>query len=137
MGGKADAGRRAPRVLIVEDDEDPAESLRMRFESCGHAAAVALGGRDGIDRARTFEPDLILCDLAMPEVDGLKVAEAIRADGLLKRKKLVALTGLSQPDYVLRAFQAGFDEYLLKPAAPKRLLDLLDRAVSPGKRRRP
>ncbi len=136
MGDRADAGRRAARVLIVEDDVDTAESLRMVFESCGHSAMVALGGRDGIDRARTFKPDLILCDLAMPEVDGLKVAEAIRADRLLRRKKLVALSGHSQPDYVLRAFQAGFDEYLLKPAAPRRLLDLLERAGTPCRRRR-
>ncbi len=133
MSSKDDAGRRASRVLIVEDDADTADSLRMLFESCGHTAAVALGGREGIDRARTFTPDLILCDLGMPEVDGLKVAEAIRADRALKQKRLVALSGHSQPDLVLRAFRAGFDEYLLKPAAPKRLLGLLRRG---GPRRR-
>jgi len=137
VGARAEAGRRASRVLIVEDDADTAESLRVLFESCGHSAMVAMGGRDGIDRARAFRPDLIFCDLAMPEVDGFKVAEAIRADRLLMRKTLVALTGYSQPDYVMRAFRAGFDEYLLKPAAPTRLLELVDRAGSRAKRRRP
>ncbi len=103
----------AKRVLIIEDYEDCAHILCLALESYGHLVRVAATGRDGIDLARAFRPDVIVCDLGLPDVDGLAVARTIRADATLRHVRLVAFTahGAREP-----AVAAGFNAFVRKPA---------------------
>jgi signal transduction histidine kinase len=128
------AGRSKPkppharRVLIVDDSEDAAVSLALLLDRQGHEVHVAHDGLAAVERAAALEPDVILLDIGLPELDGYEVARRIRAarphDGLL----LIALTGWSQDDARRRALEAGFDAHMTKPvdldALAKMLIEL-------------
>jgi PAS domain S-box-containing protein len=108
----------ARRVLIVEDHEDAAESLRDYLELRGHAVEIAIDGLDALAKAATFRPEIVLCDLGLPGLDGYGVARALRADPALRGAFLVALSGYAQDEDVARSREAGFDRHLAKPADP-------------------
>jgi two-component system CheB/CheR fusion protein len=103
------------RALVVEDNLDAAETLRMVLEMEGLEVEVAHDGREGLAMARRFHPDLVLCDLGLPVLDGYEVARALRADPELSSSTLVAVTGYALPDDQRRAMDAGFDRHLAKP----------------------
>ncbi|MFU8803222.1 MAG: ATP-binding protein, partial [Bradymonadaceae bacterium] len=109
------------KVLLIEDNPDVALSLRIVLELQGHEVAVTHNGPDGIERARTFEPDVILCDIGLPEMDGHSVAQTLRSDPDLKSIYLVALSGYAMPADIKKSLAAGFDRHLAKPP----YLDLL------------
>ena len=75
--------RSARRVLVVEDNADAAETLRVAIDLAGYEVAVAHDGRSGLEVARAFRPEVILCDIGLPGMDGYEVARAIRADPAL------------------------------------------------------
>jgi CheY-like chemotaxis protein len=102
-------------ILIVEDNVDAAESLKELLELGGHRVEMAHTGPEGIRRARAARPEVVLCDLGLPEIDGYGVARALRADPDLAAVRLVALSGYALQDDVERARQAGFDHHLAKP----------------------
>src|SRR4029079_1959377 len=99
----------------VEDDDDLRSAMRMVLEMAGHQVEVAKTGHDAIAVARGFHPELVLCDIGLPDMDGHQVARALRADETLRSTVLVALSGYAQADDVERARAAGFDEHLAKP----------------------
>lgn len=103
------------RVLIVEDNLDAAESLRDALALGGHEIQVAHAAEPGLALARTFMPEVILCDIGLPGMDGYAIAQAVRSDPALRSAFMVALTGYTLPEDVTRATQAGFDEHLAKP----------------------
>ncbi len=113
------------RVLVVEDSVDGAESLRALFELGGHTVEVAYSGAEGIEKARTFRPDVVLCDIGLPGMDGYAVAKAMRSEPGLQSVVLVALTGYAAPDDVAKSRQAGFDHHLAKPPSIERLVQIL------------
>jgi CheY-like chemotaxis protein len=104
------------RVLVIEDNPSTGESLRDALALIGHVARLAPDGPSGIELARGFRPEVVLCDLGLPGMDGCAVARALRADAALKGSYLVALTGLVQPEDLRRATRAGFDRHVAKPA---------------------
>jgi CheY-like chemotaxis protein len=112
------------RVLVVDDNRDAAESLAELVELFGHEAVIALDGPTAVAHAAALRPEVILCDIGLPGMDGYEVARSIRAvhDGAVR---LVALSGYAQPEDVRRAADAGFDEHVAKPADPARLERLL------------
>lgn len=103
------------KALVVEDNLDAAETLRMVLEMEGLEVEVAHDGREGLMKARQFHPDLVLCDLGLPVLDGYEVARALRADPELSSSTLIAVTGYALPDDQRRAIDAGFDRHLAKP----------------------
>jgi PAS domain S-box-containing protein len=113
------------RVLVIEDNADAAESLRSVLELHGNTVAIASTGAEGIEVARTFRPDVVLCDVGLPEMTGYDVARAIRADPTLRTLPLVALTGYATPDDVGRAREAGFDRHVAKPPTVEVLARLI------------
>jgi PAS domain S-box-containing protein len=113
------------RVLIIEDNPDAAESLRLLLEAYGCEAVTASSGTAGVEAARETRPDVVLCDVGLPLMNGYAVAEALRADAALHRTRLIALTGYGQEEHVRRAREAGFDAHLTKPADPERLIRYL------------
>jgi CheY-like chemotaxis protein len=117
------------RVLVVEDNRDAAESLRLLLQLAGHEVAVAGDGPSALELARSHRADAVICDVGLPPpMNGYQVAEAMRADPALRSLFLVALTGLGQEDDQERARRAGFDVHLIKPAEPAALKRLLARA---------
>jgi CheY-like chemotaxis protein len=126
---EAVAGR-GRRVLIIEDNQDAADSLREMLELGAHTVEVAYRGPEGIAKARAFAPDLVLCDIGLPGMDGYAVAQALRADAALAHVFLAALTGYVQPEDVARAQAAGFDLHLAKPPSS----EALERALGEARR---
>jgi CheY-like chemotaxis protein len=112
-------------VLVIEDNVDAGQTLADLLALHGHEVRVATGGRAGITLARELHPDVIVCDIGLPDVDGYEVARTLRADAALRSTRLVALTGYAQPEDVRRATEAGFDAHVAKPPDPAHLDRLL------------
>ena len=123
---RASSPRVCRRVLIIEDNLDAAESLREALELGEHQVEVAHSGPDGIERARAFHPDVVLCDIGLPGMDGYDVARAVRQDPALQSVFLVALSGYALPEDLERAAEAGFQHHLAKPPS----VDTLERVLS-------
>ncbi len=118
------------RILVIEDNIDAADSLRDVLEMDGHEVAVAYDGPSGLERARELRPEIILCDIGLPGMDGYEVARALRADDRSSGSLLVALTGYALPEDAKRATDAGFDRFVPKPPNLAQLEQLI--ADAPG-----
>jgi CheY-like chemotaxis protein len=103
------------RVLIVDDNEDAANSLAMVLELGGHETASVYTAADALRRAATFKPDVVLLDIGLPGMDGYEVAQKMRELPGLRDVRLIAVTGYGRSDDRLRARDAGFDDHLIKP----------------------
>ena len=126
-GAVAPRKPRRRRVLVIDDDRDVANGLKLALEIDAHEVAVAYDGDEGLALTRTFKPDFVLCDVGMPGKDGYAVARAFRADPELRGIFLVALTGFAQAADRTKAREAGFDEHLAKPANMAAINSLLAR----------
>ena len=125
----AAAPERPRRCLVIEDNVDAAESLALLLQLAGHEAEVAFDGASGLEKARSFRPDIVLCDIGLPGgLDGHGVARALRADPELRSAFLIALTGYGQEEDRRRALEAGFDAHLTKPADIDELKRMLAKA---------
>ncbi len=112
---RSEQARKPRRVLIVEDNADAAASLRAGLELDGHEVTVAHDGVTGVRTARELKPEVVLCDIGLPGMDGYAVAQTLRADEATKHTFLVALTGYALPEDFRRATEAGFDRHIAKP----------------------
>jgi signal transduction histidine kinase len=119
----------APRdVLIVEDNEDARETLRMLLQLSGHRVHSEADGPKGLERALQLRPEIMLVDIGLPRMDGYEVARRIRgSDGM--QPFLVAITGYGTPEDRQRAVDAGFDAHLVKPIDLDALNDVLRRGA--------
>jgi CheY-like chemotaxis protein len=115
-------------VVIVEDNADAQDMLRMLLELQGHHVAVAGDGEGGAARIVALDPDMAFVDVGLPDLDGYQVAARVRSRGA-SSVFLVALTGYGQPEDRWRALAAGFDEHAVKPLDPAALGGLLARAA--------
>ena len=111
------------RVLIVDDNEDAAESLAMLLSLDGHTVRATYGAQAAIEAATTFDADLILLDIGLPSMDGYEVASRLRAAGI--NSTLIALTGYGQKEDIERALNAGFNAHLAKPVEFAKLEEML------------
>lgn len=114
----------AVRVLIVEDNRDTADTTAMLLSMHGYDVAVAYDGKTAIRTAKGFDPDVILLDLSLPDIDGYTVARNLRDEGL-ERASLVAVTGYAPDDEVWS--DVDFADHLIKPVGKDALVSLLDR----------
>jgi len=114
------------RILIVDDNEDAANSLAMLLQLGGHETESAYTARDALERAASFKPDVVLLDIGLPGMDGYEVAQRMRELPGLQDIRLVAVTGYGRSDDRLRARDAGFDAHLTKPVE----FSVLDRALA-------
>jgi signal transduction histidine kinase/CheY-like chemotaxis protein len=103
------------RVLIVEDNDDARETLRILLELNGHHVELAPDGLTGLDLALRMQPDVALIDLGLPGLDGYDLARRVRAAPGGSAIRLIAVTGYSQPQDRRRAREAGFESFLVKP----------------------
>ena len=112
-------------ILLVEDNSDARETLRLLLELDGHRVAVADTGERGIALALEQPFSVALIDIGLPDVDGYDVARRIRLAPTGDRVVLVALTGYGRPEDVRRAREAGFDAHVVKPVDPDTLTKTL------------
>jgi PAS domain S-box-containing protein len=113
------------RVLVVDDNRDAADSLRILLETVNQEVRTSYDGAAALDAAPSFLPQLVLLDIGMPRMDGYEVAQRLRALQLTPRPTLVALTGWGQASDKRRASAAGFDQHFTKPVNPEELLDFV------------
>jgi PAS domain S-box-containing protein len=118
----------ARQVLVIEDNAEVAEVLAALVDLEGHRATIAHDGVTGIRLARELRPDIVLCDLGLPDMSGYEVAHQLARDESLRASLLVAVSGYATPEDVARARAAGFDRHLAKPIALDRLRGLLETA---------
>ncbi len=109
------------RILLIDDQRDAILPLQKMLKLFGQEVAVAVDGKKGLETARKFRPEIVLCDIGLPDMNGYEVAQAMRADPTLRSVYLVAVTGYGQEDDRRRAVQSGFDFHLTKPVGKDRL----------------
>jgi DNA-binding response OmpR family regulator len=110
---------RAPRVLVVEDDEDIAQALQRSLRMEGYEVRTAPDGRAALEQGHAFAPDLVILDLGLPEIDGLEVARELRADDDVP---ILILTARDALESRVEGLDAGADDYLVKPFERQELL---------------
>jgi CheY-like chemotaxis protein len=110
-------GRR--RVLVVDDDADSADTLCVLLGRMGHETAAAYSGPAALEAVQRFRPDVVLCDLDLPGMDGCAVVRALRANPLTARLRLIAVSGYGQEEDRRQSLLAGFDCHLTKPVDPE------------------
>lgn len=116
-----DAGRPG-RLVVVEDDLIVRTLLSKRLQGAGHVVDAAGDGREGLDVVRRVQPDLILTDWMMPEMDGPTLITALRADAALRRTYVILLTSKDERTDRVSGLELGADDYLVKPWADDELL---------------
>ena len=110
------AGAVAPlRILVVDDNQDSADSLAMLLQIDGHDVATAYAAQTALQRAQSIKPDIVLLDIGLPEIDGYEVARRLREMPELHGVRLIALTGYGQAEDRRRTRDVGFDGHLVKP----------------------
>lgn len=116
-----------PRILIVDDNEDNRDVLSRRLQKRGFDVTCASGGKDGVEQARDDNPDLILMDMNMPELDGWDATRLIREQGV--EVPVIALTAHAMQGDRERAIEAGCTDYHTKPVELEKLLELIEKLL--------
>jgi CheY-like chemotaxis protein len=116
----------AEKILVVDDNEDAAQTMAFLLKAEGHEVETAFGGEEAVTRAANFRPDVIFMDLGMPTVDGYEATRRIRALDTDKHPRIIALTGWGQATDRQRASDAGMDGHLVKPADPDVLREVIN-----------
>jgi DNA-binding response OmpR family regulator len=119
------AGRTTLRVLVVDDDRDEVLTLVALLRDEGYDARGAYRGKDTLDLVRDFDPQAVLLDIGMPDLNGYDAARLIRSRYGSASPLLIAVTGWKKPSDRLLAELAGFDHHVAKPYDPRLLLSLI------------
>ncbi len=118
------------RLLVVDDNQDAANSLAMLLRLQGHEVRVAFSGPAALEMTKDYSPDVVFLDIGMPGMDGYEVARRLRQQPGLEKVVLAALTGWGQKEDRRRTTEAGFNHHLVKPPEPKVLERLLSDLAS-------
>jgi two-component system, chemotaxis family, CheB/CheR fusion protein len=119
------AAGRGRRVLVIEDNRLAADTLCEALEMGNCTVDVAHTGSDGLAKAQSLPPDVVLCDVSLPDTDGYQLARKFRADERLRGAFLVAVTGHALSEDEQKARDAGFDRHVAKPLSLKKLEQLM------------
>jgi two-component system alkaline phosphatase synthesis response regulator PhoP len=116
----------APKVLVVDDDNDIVELLEYNLIKEGYSVLTASNGKKAIEIAKTFIPDLILLDIMMPQLDGIETGRMLRQNLDLKNTYILFLTARSEEYSEVAAFEVGADDYITKPIKPRALMSRIN-----------
>lgn len=125
-----------PRILVIEDDPSSLELMSYLLGAHGYATTVASRGDEGLAAARRERPDLVICDVQLPALDGYAIAAQLKSDEHLKSVPLVAVTALAMVGDREKMLAAGFDSYISKPIDPMAFVSQIDPLLPPQLRRR-
>ena len=120
----------AVRVLLIEDNRPSLELMSYLLHAFGHTPMEARDGVAGLEAMRRERPDLVVCDIDLPKLDGYSLAGRAKADPELRDIPLVAVTALAMVGDRDRALRAGFDGYMGKPIEPETFVQELERYLS-------
>jgi two-component system, OmpR family, response regulator len=120
---------KAMRILVVDDNQDGAESLALLLQLDGHDVRTAMSGAAALEIAPVFQPEVLLLDIGLPGMDGYELARRLRQSSLSPDAVLIAITGYGQESDKLRSARAGFTHHLVKPIDPAALDELLHAAA--------
>ena len=120
----------ATKILIADDEEDIKEIMQMFLESQGYEVETAFDGLSALDQVKSWNPDVILLDIMMPVMDGIQVCEKIKSDPDTKHIPVIMVSAASKRDKEGPAFEAGADEYVVKPFDPTELGKVVERCLA-------
>jgi PAS domain S-box-containing protein len=123
--GAAPRGSTPLKILVVDDNRDAADTCAMVLELSGHCVQTTYSAHAALELGEVFGPDVLVLDIGLPDLDGYRLAQKIRATGWGRDAVLIAVTGWGQEEDRRRALEAGFDHHLTKPIAPEKLEALL------------
>jgi CheY-like chemotaxis protein len=125
-----ETNKRLETLLLAEDAEINIMSIGDYLESIGYHMVYAMNGREAIDQARKYSPDLILMDVQMPVMDGLEATRRLRADPRFAHVPIIALTAMAMPGDRDRCLEAGTTDYVSKPISVKELAELIRKLLT-------
>ena len=117
------------KVLLVEDQEDNRDMLSRRLKKRGYEVAIAVDGAEGVEKARSEAPDLILMDMSLPVMDGWEATRILKSEDDTRSIPVVALTAHAMSTDREKAFEAGCDAYETKPIELPRLLETMEKLL--------
>lgn len=110
------------KILVIEDESDLVEGLRMRLESAGFEMIAAADGAEGLRKARGENPDLIILDIRLPKMDGFKVCRMLKFDEKYEKIPIIMLTARVQQADIAMGKEAGANAYITKPYKSEELM---------------
>ena len=126
QGTSAAATRDGRRILVVEDNDDAAESMRLLLTAIGHEVTVVTDGLEAVATARRVKPEIVLLDIGLPGMNGFQLATTLRAMPETRRAHLIAVSGYGQEKDRAMSREAGFDVHLVKPVDPAKLTEAIN-----------
>jgi CheY-like chemotaxis protein len=124
-GDASEPAMRALDIVLIEDNEDSADIMAMWLEGIGHNVHIARTGPDGLAMVLRVRPQLVLCDIGLPGMDGVEICRRLMTLDLVPRPLMVALTGWGMEADRQRSDEAGFTHHLVKPVALAKLREVL------------
>ncbi len=118
------------RILLVEDQEMNRDMLSRRLKKRGYEVSIAVDGAEGVDKARSELPDLILMDMSLPVMDGWEATRTLKGDDATRAIPVVALTAHAMSTDREKALEAGCDAYETKPVELPRLLETIEKLIA-------
>ncbi|MCZ8221347.1 MAG: response regulator [Acidovorax sp.] len=118
-------------ILVIEDDDASRQLVTYLLEAAGHRVLAAENGAVGVRIALAESPDIILCDLQMPVMNGYEVARSLRTSMLWRVVPLVAVTAFSMPGDREKALDVGFNDHLSKPITPETFVQQVEAFLGP------
>src|SRR4051812_24460069 len=123
------------RILVIEDNPANLALVEYLLNAFGYVTLTATDGASGVRVAREKRPDLVICDLQMPGLNGYEVLERLRADPALQGTPVIAVTAFSMQDDQTKVLAAGFNGYLSKPIEPERFVAQIEEYLPRAQRR--
>lgn len=116
-------------ILVIDDEVDFVDAVRMRLEAHGYKVIGAHNGHDGVERARKDLPEIILLDLVMPKVNGFEALSLLKSDPRTSPIPVIIITAQSDIEYAFDAGKLGAADYIIKPVSMEGLLELVTKYV--------
>lgn len=120
------------KILYVEDNEDNVYMLTRRLKRKGFELVIAVDGLEGVEKARSEKPDLILMDLSLPKMDGWAATSIIKSDEATREIPIIALSAHAMEEHKASAIASGCDDYDTKPVDMERLIKKIKRLLEPS-----
>jgi CheY-like chemotaxis protein len=113
------------RILVVEDNDDLAKAMKQILTNNGHNVCIAADGKMALERLRSFDPEVVLLDISLPDIDGYQVARKMRENTRRGDLIILAVSGHEREEDQRRSKEAGCDAHLVKPVSLKVLKNLM------------
>lgn len=120
----------AERILVVDDERHIVRLVQVNLQRAGYEVITAFDGREAVEKARQEHPDMIVCDVMMPYLDGFEVLRTLRGEDGTRDTPFIMLTAKAQDADVFHGWSAGVDAYLTKPFNPVELLSFVRRLMN-------